>query len=660
MNWYNIDDAFYYYKVAQNTLTGHGMTFDGINPTNGFHPLWMIICLGVFWLSKFNLILPLRVLVVISGLFNAAAVLVLYRLLKKFIHPYAAVIGAMIWGLLPAIYGVTIVHGMESVVSAFFIVLLLYLASEFLSQDSLVHPDPKRIAVLGLVGALTVLSRLDNVFIVAFVGLFALFKIKKISSALIYDWVALVLAVVLSWILRLGVSNVEQNMYSIYPMIGIAIVIFPVVYYFLGMYEGFSQKSNLSKIITQAAAGVVNFALMYAISYALYSLGIMHMFSHSVIFFFTVISFLFVLCLRLIQRKDNREITQSPYQKFLAWLKASWSNLLIDGGAFAAPIAFIVGIYCILNKLEFGTFTPVSGQIKSWWSTLPNTVYGHANTIVTILGLSPTAAYGPWSIVTSRIKNITTSLLHLMHASSSLSSILFVIFTIVFIFFIMVILKAQESRLGLLFFKLSGPALFVGCFFQIAYYTTVGYANTRVWYWVGENLVVILLAGVILDGIFVWIEKLKFNPKWITAALTILCTASLIFIHIRYITSMVPMKVAPGKETAYLSDVREIESFTKPGSIIGMTGGGLIAYFIQDRTIVNLDGLINSAAYFHAMKTGTATQFLDAIPLDYVYGNEYVVSESDPYNEILKNRLVEIGMIRGQDNFTLYHYVINQ
>ena len=30
LRWYNIDDAFYYYKVAQNVLAGHGFTFDGI------------------------------------------------------------------------------------------------------------------------------------------------------------------------------------------------------------------------------------------------------------------------------------------------------------------------------------------------------------------------------------------------------------------------------------------------------------------------------------------------------------------------------------------------------------------------------------------------------------------------------------------------------
>ena len=58
MRWYNIDDAFYYYKVAQNVLAGHGFTFDQINLTNGFHPLWMVVCLGVFWLSRFNLLLP--------------------------------------------------------------------------------------------------------------------------------------------------------------------------------------------------------------------------------------------------------------------------------------------------------------------------------------------------------------------------------------------------------------------------------------------------------------------------------------------------------------------------------------------------------------------------------------------------------------------------
>jgi hypothetical protein len=34
------DDAFYYLQVARNVATGSGSTFDGIYPTNGYHPLW--------------------------------------------------------------------------------------------------------------------------------------------------------------------------------------------------------------------------------------------------------------------------------------------------------------------------------------------------------------------------------------------------------------------------------------------------------------------------------------------------------------------------------------------------------------------------------------------------------------------------------------------
>jgi len=34
------DDAFYGFKIAQNIAAGLGSTFDGLHPTNGYHPLW--------------------------------------------------------------------------------------------------------------------------------------------------------------------------------------------------------------------------------------------------------------------------------------------------------------------------------------------------------------------------------------------------------------------------------------------------------------------------------------------------------------------------------------------------------------------------------------------------------------------------------------------
>jgi hypothetical protein len=45
------DDAYYYFEVARNMASGLGSTFDGISPTNGYHPLWMLLLVPVFRLG---------------------------------------------------------------------------------------------------------------------------------------------------------------------------------------------------------------------------------------------------------------------------------------------------------------------------------------------------------------------------------------------------------------------------------------------------------------------------------------------------------------------------------------------------------------------------------------------------------------------------------
>lgn len=44
---YAEDDFFYYLKIADQILAGHGITFDGEHATNGFHPLWLAVILAV-------------------------------------------------------------------------------------------------------------------------------------------------------------------------------------------------------------------------------------------------------------------------------------------------------------------------------------------------------------------------------------------------------------------------------------------------------------------------------------------------------------------------------------------------------------------------------------------------------------------------------------
>lgn len=47
------DDSFFYLKTADNYAQGFGATFDRINTTNGFHPLWFFVLTTIFYFLHF-------------------------------------------------------------------------------------------------------------------------------------------------------------------------------------------------------------------------------------------------------------------------------------------------------------------------------------------------------------------------------------------------------------------------------------------------------------------------------------------------------------------------------------------------------------------------------------------------------------------------------
>jgi len=656
LNWYNTDDAFFYYKVAVNFLSGHGFSFDGINLSNGFHPLWMVVCLCVFWLAHFDLILPLRVLVIISGLFNAATALVMYRLLARHLHPAAAAVGAFLWALLPTIYSTVTEHGMESAISAFFLILLVSMAERLLFAEKVTF---KQMTVAGLIGALTIFARLDNVFIVAVVGFFLMFKVTRIPRQYIFDLAVICFSMLASWVLRFGLNNVQVNAYSIYPSLGIAVLVKPIVYYFCGMYRGFSDRKPWQKLVFQLIAAGINFLVMYAIMALLRLIGLFPMFSRSLLALDAAICSSLIFCARLVVRKTG-EINILPFKQFSKWVKENWKAALLRGAGFATPIAILMGIYVTFNKLIFGTFSPVSGRVKVWWSTLPNTPYARQSTLMTLLGLSPRSSDSPWSLVTSKLDSVAESILALVkNESVIIHSVLFLGLFLLLICAVFAILNSHGKQAGKKSVRLMLPALLLGSLFQIAYYNTVGYQAMRSWYWVCQMMTLILLAAVILDPFFAWLDGFKPKFAW-TVTIAVLAVAILGAKHLDYIKSTYPSQVSKKDEYAYLAEVKEVERLTEPGSNIGMTGGGFVGYFIHDRTVVNLDGLINSVQYFQALQSGAARAFLDAIPLNYVYGNSYILLSSDPYHEFLPGRLIDIGVIRGKDDFNLYLYEPNQ
>jgi hypothetical protein len=62
-----------------------------------------------------------------------------------------------------------------------------------------------------------------------------------------------------------------------------------------------------------------------------------------------------------------------------------------------------------------------------------------------------------------------------------------------------------------------------------------------------------------------------------------------------------------------------------------MTGGGNAGYYIHDRTIVNMDGLINSPDYFLALQQGEGATYLKQHGMTVIFASPRLLG-LPPYN----------------------------
>ena len=177
LKWFHFDDAFYYFKTAQNIVAGRGPTFDGTGPTNGFHPLWMALLLPVFAVARGDLILPLRLVLVLVGLLLGGAVAVFYREGRRHFGAAAVLLVLGAWLLTRRLYLQVVAGGMESALSV--LGLLTFWAALAAMERTRRETDPRAVAVVGLTAAFAMLARLDNALLVAVAGLMLLARWRR-------------------------------------------------------------------------------------------------------------------------------------------------------------------------------------------------------------------------------------------------------------------------------------------------------------------------------------------------------------------------------------------------------------------------------------------------------------------------------------------------
>jgi len=522
-DWFSTDDAFYYFKIANNITQGMGSSFDGIAKTNGYHPLWMMILIPIFFFSRIDIYLPLRVVILFQLGFAIGTALLFFNYLRTKVALASAFLVSLVWILLLPIFRVTS-NGTEAAVNAFFLTLFWVTLSRFNARLDDDKYNFREILPIGLIALFVLFSRLDNIFILLVCGL---------------------------WL-------------------------------------GFQY---------------------------------------------------------LVAETDKQLIPKTK-------------NLLKIELTYFLPMTFPLGLYFLWNVNRIGSIMPLSGQLKKFWGTLPQTAYG-----VSIAGIgdflgeffSSDKNMGPWNLFTRPLYSIVDSLsVDYYYGTKQVSLGLLLVIAVAFCIGYLVARHREfvfsKVRIWSVF------PLFIGTVLQISYYKLNGYLAPRPWYWVAEMFLIVIILTLLVEIFFQEILSQQHRySRLLVVGFTIIGVFLVVSPHMNQIIRQIANQQ---KQTHnYFEKSSWLEENTKSDSIIGMTGAGSTSYFINNRTIVNLDGLVNGKAYFDQLQTEKAGNYLKENQITHIFGNEYILSETDPYQGNFGG-LLERSQIIGKFNDRLILWAI--
>jgi hypothetical protein len=331
-------------------------------------------------------------------------------------------------------------------------------------------------------------------------------------------------------------------------------------------------------------------------------------------------------------------------------IRACWRTWVREAGIYYGIVGGSLALYMGWNRLAFGSFTPVSGEIKRWWGTFLTSIYGGPpQNLLAFFGADQYSSFNAWNPSVGSLAALTNPLLYNRHdrlGSPAWDRNFIVILAVAFVVLLLILLwKRREA--GRMAVEAAIIPLFVGSWLQILSYSATGYASPKEWYWLTEPVLLVLGAAWLFQQVY----NILFQPwavgrslAWVVVGMLAIGGAAAYW---RDALALYPYGKQP-KNAAYAEVVPFLEANTPPGSLIGMTGGGNVGYFIHDRVIVNMDGLINSKEYFDDLKTGTSSTYLYQTGMRYVFANPGVLA-ADPYRGQYEGRLEAIASWGGKD-----------
>jgi hypothetical protein len=158
------DDVFFYLVIAARVLAGEGFSFDGLVPTNGFHPLWMVVLLAIGAVTPPRSLGFFIALQAVLAAATLAAALGCFRMLRR-TFGFAAV-PALTATLLVSVNMLWIAGtGMESALAVPLIFVAIPAAAQLIEA-----PSPTRALAAALLASAAILARLDAAILIALIA----------------------------------------------------------------------------------------------------------------------------------------------------------------------------------------------------------------------------------------------------------------------------------------------------------------------------------------------------------------------------------------------------------------------------------------------------------------------------------------------------------
>jgi hypothetical protein len=308
----------------------------------------------------------------------------------------------------------------------------------------------------------------------------------------------------------------------------------------------------------------------------------------------------------------------------LELIKDRWQTWLREGAVYYATLGIPLAAYMLFNQLAIGSAMPVSGQIKRWWG-----IDAGARSSPDFWALGPGLEFNAWMPLSGWLGTLSRQVRgwSAMGSNDQVFAALLLILCVVWIGVLLFNRKVARRSAVLAGF----PLLLSSSVIQVLSYSAGGYAAMKEWYWITEPLLLVLAGGAA-----VWILA---RPLWKVPAgrlaLWVMVGVYSVWLAGSFAGAIVlrmPHGIQPAG-AAYMDSAAFLEQNTPPGSLIGMTGGGNVGYYISGRTIINMDGLINSPAYFEALKKQAGSRYMESIGLDYIFANRTILAGTPYYGQ---------------------------